>query len=114
MKISYEEPKDLRIDPSVQSGESFSWSLWCRQYVFLPALVCIRTMPFATLGNWGIYVALILNTIFLAAVSMLCTKINYRMTFSKPIQELRGAARRVAGGDFTDSYSATAWRWQTG
>lgn len=23
------------------------------------------------------------------------------MTFSKPIQELRGAARRVAGGDFT-------------
>ena len=76
--------------------------------VFVVQTVCVsagiglyQNHALSTLGNWGIYVALILNTIFLAAVSMLCTKINYRMTFSKPIQELRGAARRVAGGDFT-------------
>ena len=101
MKISYEEPKDLRIDAKRPIWREFFM-------VFVVQTVCVsagiglyQNHALSTLGNWGIYVALILNTIFLAAVSMLCTKINYRMTFSKPIQELRGAARRVAGGDFT-------------
>ena len=95
MKISYEEPKDLRIDAKRPIWREFFM-------VFVVQTVCVfagiglyQNHALSTLGNWGIYVALILNTIFLAAVSMLFTKINYRMTFSKPIQELRGAARRV-------------------
>ena len=98
---SEEEPKDLRIDAKRPIWREFFM-------VFVVQTVCVfagiglyQNHALSTLGNWGIYVALILNTIFLAAVSMLFTKINYRMTFSKPIQELRGAARRVAGGDFT-------------
>ena len=110
MKISYEEPKDLRIDAKRPIWREFFM-------VFVVQTVCVfagiglyQNHALSTLGNWGIYVALILNTIFLAAVSMLFTKINYRMTFSGVARCSQACGWRR----FYGSYSATAWRWQTG
>lgn len=62
MKISYEEPKDLRIDAKRPIWREFFM-------VFVVQTVCVsagiglyQNHALSTLGNWGIYVALILNT----------------------------------------------------
>ncbi len=101
MKISYEEPKDVRINATRPVWREFLLIFLVQAICVMAGIKLYENETLATLGNWGIYTALILNTIFLAVVSILCTKINQRMTFSRPIMELRNAARRVARGDFT-------------
>lgn len=101
MKIRYEEPKDQRINAKRPIWREFLFLFVVQAVCVSAGILLYQNENLTEIGNWGIYTALILNTAFLAVVSILCTKINYRITFSKPIRELRTAARRVAGGDFT-------------
>ena len=101
MKISYQEPKDKRINAKRPVWREFLVTFIVQSICVFAGVALYRNRELSLLGDWGAYGAIVLNTVFLAIVANVLTHINSHMTFSRPIMELRNAARKVAGGDFT-------------
>lgn len=101
MKISYDIPKDERINASRP--------IWRE---FLLAFVSLSICSFAAVkiyqagvrGNFTeelMLVTLATNTMIIALVAWFTSRWNVRFNFTNPVTEISNAARKVAAGDFS-------------
>jgi len=101
MKIRYEEMEDKRINAKRSFWKEF-WIIW--GVVLFSSAGSVLLFNFQMIANTNPWIMVLVDSsyVFLVGflVSIITRYISYR-GFFKPILEIRQAARKVAGGDFT-------------
>lgn len=101
MKISYDEPKDERINARRPAWREFLVSFASLSVCAFAAVFIYRYGMEQGFNDELVAVTLAANTLFIAFLAALTSRWNQNLSFSKPVREISKAARKVAAGDFT-------------
>jgi signal transduction histidine kinase len=101
MKIRYEEMEDKRINAKRSFWKEF-WIIWA--VVLASCSGSVLLFNFQMIANTNPWIMVLVDSLYVFLVGIIVSFITRYIAYTgflKPIKEIRQAARKVAGGDFT-------------